>query len=346
MKAMGFRVGLFVVICVACAGAAVGYVVASSRGDNTRTVVVDQAGEARPLTVDEVTAHPHLLFRDTDAGDDYGKAAVSTTSDPNGPRALTDLRCDRVAMTAGVGICLRADLGIIPKYEAMIFDSTFTVRHQFDIAGQPSRTQLSRDGTYAAYTVFVTGHSYAEGAFSTRTAIVDTAAGTELGELEQFEITKDGKVIDNQDFNFWGVTFTADPNRFYATLGTGGHLYLVEGDVAKQEARVVTTDVECPSLSPDGTRLAYKVRHDDGFGLVTWTLAVLDLETMARTDLAETRNVDDQVAWLDDDTIMYGVDDPNSFSPQTDVFTVPADGSGEPTLLVEAAWSPVVVSAG
>ncbi len=108
----------------------------------------------------------------------------------------------------------------------------------------------------------------------------------------------------------------------------------------------MTNDVECPSLSPDGTRVAYKVRHDDGLGLVTWTLAVLDLKTMARTDLAETRNVDDQVAWLDDATIMYGLDDANSFSPQTDVYTVPADGSGQPTLLVEAAWSPVVVPAG
>ena len=45
----------------------------------------------------------------------------------------------------------------------------------------------------------------------------------------------------------------------------------------------MTNDVECPSLSPDGTRVAYKVRHDDGLGLVTWTLAVLDLKTMART---------------------------------------------------------------
>ena len=64
---------------------------------------------------------------------------------------------------------------------------------------------------------------------------------------------------------------------------------------------------------------------------------------MERTDLAETRNVDDQVAWLDDDTVMYGLDDADSFSPRTDVYTVPADGSGEPALLVEAAWSPVLV---
>ena len=38
------------------------------------------------------------------------------------------------------------------------------------------------------------------------------------------------------DFNFWGVTFARDGNRFYATLGTGGKTYLVEGDVAARQA--------------------------------------------------------------------------------------------------------------
>jgi hypothetical protein len=34
------------------------------------------------------------------------------------------------------------------------------------------------------------------------------------------------------DINFWGVTFARAPGRFYATLGTKGHTYLVEGDWA------------------------------------------------------------------------------------------------------------------
>jgi hypothetical protein len=335
VRSTGARIGVFVLLCVACAGAAVAYATHVSRGEQDRTVVMDQAA---------ITAVPHLLFRDTTPGDDYGRTAISASDDANGPRAMTDLHCNRVSMAAGVGLCLRADLGIIPKYEAMIFDSGFTVVHRFDIAGQPSRTQVSRDGRYAAYTVFVTGHSYAQGSFSTRTGVVDMATGEELGELEQFTITKDGKPFSNQDFNFWGVTFTEDSNRFYATLSTNGAFYLVEGDVAARTAHVVTIDVECPSLSPDGTRIGFKVRHDDGFGLVTWTLAVLDLATMQRTDLAETRNVDDQVAWLDDHTIMYGLDDPTSFSPETDVYTVPADGTGAPSLFVEGAESPVIVA--
>lgn len=336
MRSTGARIGVFIMVCVACAGAAIAYITHASQDDGHQTVLVDPAA---------IIAAPHLLFRDTAPGDAYGKAAMSASNDANGPRALTDLHCNRVSMAAGTGLCLRAGPGIIPTYEAMIFDADFAVVHQFDIAGQPSRTQVSRDGKYAAYTVFVTGHSYAQGSFSTRTGVVDMATGAELAELEQFTITKDGKRFANQDFNFWGVTFTDDSNRFYATLSTGGAFYLVEGDVTARTAHVVTVDVECPSLSPDGTRIGFKVRHDDGFGLVTWTLAVLDLSTLERTDLAETRNVDDQVAWLDDRTIMYGLDDPTSFSPQTDVYTVPADGTGEPSLFIEAAESPVVVAA-
>jgi hypothetical protein len=240
-------------------------------------------------------------------------------------------------------MCLRAEPGIFPRYHASLFDEGFTVTSRFDLAGQPSRTQVAPDGSLAAYTVFVTGHSYAEGGFSTRTAIVDTATGRELTDLEQFTVWRHGEAFDREDFNFWGVTFTADANRFYATLGTGDEFLLVEGDVAAREAVVLTDDLECPSLSPDGARLAFKVRHVDSFGLVTWSLAVLDLSTMERTHLAETRNVDDQVEWLDDRTVMYGIDDRASFSPRTEVWTVPADGTGEPALLVDGAWSPVSV---
>ena len=107
------------------------------------------------------------------------------------------------------------------------------------------------------------------------------------------------------DFNFWGVTFAQDSNRFYATLASSGVKYLVEGDIDARSARVVATDVECPSLSPDNTRVAYKKAYTDARGL-GWHLEVLDLATMAVTPLAtETRSVDDQVEWLDDGHVMY-----------------------------------------
>jgi Tol biopolymer transport system component len=124
-----------------------------------------------------------------------------------------------------------------------------------------------------------------------------------------------------------------DSNRFYATLGTGDHHYLVEGDVAKREVRVLRDGVECPSLSPDGTQIAFKSR----IGNNRWRLHVLDLASLHDHAVAETRSIDDQAEWLDDGTLAY--------SDATNVYTVPADGSGEARLLVKDATSPVRLAA-
>jgi len=43
-------------------------------------------------------------------------------------------------------------------------------------------------------------------------------------------------------------------------LGTGGHTYLVRGDLARREVGTPRTNAECLSLSPDGRRLVYKKR--------------------------------------------------------------------------------------
>jgi hypothetical protein len=58
--------------------------------------------------------------------------------------------------------------------------------------------------------------------------------------------------------------------------------------------------------------------------------------------LAETRNVDDQVEWIDDGHVAYGIPESDT-SGATDVWSVRADGGGMPQLLVKAAWSPSVV---
>jgi hypothetical protein len=62
---------------------------------------------------------------------------------------------------------------------------------------------------------------------------------------------------------------------------------------------------------------------------------VLDLETKREVALAETRSVDDQVEWLDDDRILYGL--------IQDVWVVRADGSGVPRIYIPNALSPAVV---
>ena len=140
--------------------------------------------------------------------------------------------------------------------------------------------------------------------------------------------------------------FARDHNRSYATLGTGGKTYLVAGDLRARELRVLRDGVECPSLSPDETRLAFKERSG-GLGLVTWHISVLDLETLEAVPLAETRSVDDQVEWLDDEHVLYGL--PEGASGQsaavTDVWSVRADGTGTPSKLLAGAWSPGAVRA-
>ena len=182
--------------------------------------------------------------------------------------------------------------------------------------------------------MFVNGDSYAPGNFSTRTDIIDMQTGKIIAGLESFTVTRDGKPFSNKNFNFWGVTFAQDDNRFYATLGSGAATYLVQGDLQARTMKVITDHVECPSLSPDGTRIAYK-RSLNSHG--SWRLYVLDLKTLKKTPLAETASVDDQVEWLDNSHVSYWL--------HSDTWSVPADGSGTPTKLLTDASSAVLVHA-
>ncbi|MEV6329200.1 hypothetical protein [Streptomyces sp. NPDC051909] len=121
---------------------------------------------------------------------------------------------------------------------------------------------------------------------------------------------------------------------------TKGHRYLVQGDFAARTVRTLRDRFACPSLSPDGTRLAFKspIGGDPARG---WHLSVLDLATDKVTATAETRSVDDQAAWLDDATLGYAqVHDDGT----KDLWSVPADGSvTPPRLLLRNAHSPAAL---
>jgi hypothetical protein len=274
-----------------------------------------------------------LLFRST-AADSYGRVATVERRGPAGPRTVSGVSCDRVYAAAGSVICLRPD-GPLATYQLAVLDARLRVRDTYPLVGVPNRARVSPSGHVLAWTVFVTGDSYNGGRFSTRAGMLDTATGETVDTLETFAITRDARPYRNADVNFWGVTF-ADDRRFYATMSTAGHRYLVAGDVATRTVRTLAANVECPSLSPDGTRLVFKqaLGGDPARG---WRLTVLDLATMARTPLAETRSVDDQAAWLDDDTVMYAI---RRGSRAADVWSVPASGGGVPALLIPDAESP------
>jgi hypothetical protein len=102
------------------------------------------------------------------------------------------------------------------------------------------------------------------------------------------------------------------------------------------------TDAECLSLSPDQSRIAYKKRLESKARGV-WRLAVLDLRTGQESLLAETRRVDDQAEWLDNNRLLYGLPGPRAEATTSDVWVVPADGTGETTVVIPEASSPAVV---
>jgi hypothetical protein len=330
----------FVALSVVCVATATGYVL-HSRG---RVRALAQAAAALPAAAPEsvaaVEAQPHVLFRNMSVAAQAGLVALAPLNQADGPRQITGYSCRRLYMAAGHGLCLaeKADDPFGSPYRVRFFGPDFTTVHELPLAGLPSRARVSPDGALGSATVFVNGDSYAGGAFSTRTTIFDMASGTSLGDLETFATFKDGKRLQGVDFNFWGVTFARQPGRFYATLGTGGHPYLVEGDLAARTLKVLRDGVECPSLSPDGTRIAFKSKvSSGGLGGVKWRISVLSLDTLADHPLADTRNVDDQAEWLDDGTVLYSV--------ESDTYAVAADGTGAPRLFAHRADSPVVLPA-
>ena len=104
----------------------------------------------------------------------------------------------------------------------------------------------------------------------------------------------------------------------------------------------VRTDAECLSLSPDQGRLASK-KHLDSKARGIWRLAILDLRTGQESLPAETRSVDDHADRLDDSRLLYGLPRPWSEATTSDVWMVPAAGTGAPTVFIPEASSPAVV---
>ncbi|MEV6972600.1 TolB-like translocation protein [Kitasatospora sp. NPDC093806] len=277
-----------------------------------------------------------LVVRNMAWGPHRDEIATVPADHPDGPRTSSGVQCLRFHAAAGTGICLQADRGAVQDtYRAVVLDDHLRELRSFPAAGIPTRSRVSPSGHLAAWTVFVSGDSYAGTNFSTRTSIVDVRDWNLRDNLETFDVIKDGKPYRAPDLNIWGVTF-ADDNTFYATVATGGQTHLVRGDLGARTLTTLHQNVECPSLSPDGTRVAYKKRAPGAPEDAPWRLYVLDLATMTETATAEQRNIDDQALWSDDGTLVYAL--PGDFG--TDLWTVPADGSGAARRLMDSALAP------
>jgi hypothetical protein len=320
---------IFAALVAACVVGSAVAIAAGVRSEEPRVATSESSRKA--LTAAQAERRPVVLFRSLEPA---GQVAVSALDAPQ-KAAFQPLSCDRVHFAGGRGLCVARGNGLNPALQGKIFDAGLRVRHEVDLEGVPSRARVSPDGRYGTVTTFVSGHSYASaGSFSTATTLIDMARGETIASLEEFTVTRAGRQVTALDANYWGVTFARNSDHFYATLATGGKTYLIEGSISRRVARVIHENVECPSLSPDGTRIAYK-RRTGSKPTTPWRLAVLDLSTMRETMLGEMRSIDDQAEWLDDDRVLYGLHD--------QVWAVPADGSGRPQRFLQAAASPAIV---
>ena len=279
-------------------------------------------------------------FRNTASGADYGKVGSVPLDDPAGVRSVSTQICDRVYSTSKLTMCLTTDAGVVTTWSAVQTGATGTLAQSWSLPGVPSRTRISANSQLVAETSFVTGVSYAAVGFATET-IIATAAGKSFGNIEHFTLLVNGEQVTSADRNIWGVTFTDDDRYFYATAASGGSIWLVRGDLDRKTLTSVYENAECPSLSPDGTRVAFKKNTGD-FGSPNWKIAVLELATGLETILSEKRSVDDQVEWLDNSTLLYGLPRADVVG-DSDVWRMPADGSTAPALFIPHAWSPSVV---
>ena len=308
-------------------------------------------------------ARDDLLFRDTNFGKEYGRLKKAPLSMPDGPRETTTLSCERLHFAADRGVCLTAHRGVFTTYDATIFGPNFQPIFRLPLKGPPTHVRVAPDGRVAAITILVRDTTSDEDeieaeelSFSTLTTIVDLHQGNVLVEdmAAEFTVRFKGQRFQAANMNFSSVTFTRDGNQFYATLQTNTQTsltdertFLVKGHLAFREAEILRDDIVNPSLSPDNTKIAFTKRVDLASGRRIMRLSVLDLQTLSEQSLAETRNVDEQVEWLDNSQVLYSLPD-EATAARRNTWVVQAKGRGNPNprRFAKDASSPAAVRNG
>ncbi len=277
-------------------------------------------------------------------GDDYGRLAIRN---PDGSRELFARRCMRVHVAADRGVCLSQDESVFaPAFRTEFFDVTQAGLPEVRSYASPlpSRARMTPDGSVASTTGFVSGSSYSDigGEAETIVTIDEVNQRVGLVGLVQFEVLGEASKYAAADRQFWGVSFVNN-DEFYVTGFFGDEPEVLFGSRSRRTLEPTGHLGSCPSVSPDGEHLVFKETLADG----EYALAVVDLSTGEQWSLGETRSVDDQVEWLDNDTILYAIhpdgDDGADVQPQFDIWMLDIAPGSEPELFLPAADSPAVL---
>jgi hypothetical protein len=312
--------------------------------DATETSDAADSAEQVP-PVDAIDLSPgSVLVVNRVPGDDYGRLAIRN---PDGSRELFERKCMRVHVAADRGVCLSQDESVFaPAFRTEFFDVTQAGLPEVRSYASPlpSRARMTPDGSVASTTGFVSGSSYSDigGEAETIVTIDEVNERVGLVGLVQFEVLGEASKYAAADRQFWGVSFTTN-DEFYVTGFFGDEPEVLFGSRSRRTLEPTGYLGSCPSISPDGQHLVFKETLPEG----EYALAVVDLSTGEQWRLGETRSVDDQVEWLDNDTILYAIhpdgDDGTDVQPQFDIWMLDIAPGSEPELFLPAADSPAVL---
>lgn len=276
-------------------------------------------------------------------GEDYGRLAIRHA---DGTRTLLERRCERVHLAAANGLCLAVDdTVLVPAWRTEFFDASDDrlVELRSYASPRPSRARVSPDGSVISTTGFVSGQGYADIGSGTETVVtIDSFDGSNLlVSMAQFEVLGDDPSLNAEARQFWGVSFV-DSTDFWVTGWFGDGPEILRGDSSRRTLETFGWDGSCPSVSPDGSTLVFKETQPDE----SFLLVAVDIATGRRWRLGEQRAVDDQVEWLDNDTLLYAMhtegSDGTDAQPQFDIWSVDVAPGSTPELFLPAASSPAV----
>ncbi|PQZ91651.1 hypothetical protein CQ018_13535 [Arthrobacter sp. MYb227] len=334
-KRKTWPVAMMASIAVLVAG---GIAAVSITGYMQRSAAPTSTIQENPSGLKEIPLSNAVVFRDTRDFQDYGKVGWVELADLPGTRTMTSLSCDRVYRTGGMLSCLSVNRGMNTTYDSQVYSVGGQLLATGSLPGEPSRTRVSPTGMVGV-TSFITGESYEQVGFSTKTTI-SAPGGKDYGNLQDFTLLVDGKTLTAEDRNVWGVSFAKDANTFYATAASGKQTWLMRGSLSDRTLTAVSENAECPSISPNGKFIAYKKKRADSVP-VHWDIAVQDLSQGTETLYPLETSFDDQLEWLDSETLLFGqarADSPGD----ADIFSLTLQNDSKPRLFLEHAFSPSI----